>query len=73
MAEFLRAQGPNGDLWASIDGQAHHLEGRVCQTRFGSYCAPYESTDAARAALIDAGCDPATISGEIRPKRARRG
>lgn len=69
MAEFLRARGPE---WASIDGQAHHLQGRICETRFGAYCAPYDSAAAARTALIEVGCDPDTIKAEIRPKRARR-
>jgi hypothetical protein len=70
MASFLTGIGADGQTrWAGIDELAHHLEGRVCDTRFGAYCAPFRSEGDAKAALEFAGCN--SIAAEA-PRRGRR-
>lgn len=55
--KFLTAPHPElGTLWAAIDANTHHLEGRVAQRRFSAFLAPFKSRPEAEAALIAAGC-----------------
>jgi hypothetical protein len=42
-------------LWAGIDPDTHHLEGRVCERRFGAYLAPFKTEEEAAVALLEAG------------------
>ena len=70
---FLVGRLGNDLRWAGIDEAARHLQGRVCERRFGAYCAPFRNDSEARQALLEAGCAPDSISAEIRPRRARRG
>lgn len=74
LSRFLTGKASNTThlLWASIDEQAHHLQGRVCERRFAAYCAPYLTEADARAALIEAGADPSTIAPEPE-RRGKRG
>lgn len=45
-----------GMLWAAIDPNAHHLQGRVAERRFSAFLAPFKSRAEAEAALLAAGC-----------------
>ena len=70
---FLTASHPErGLIWASYDPDALCSAPAVADRRFPAYMAPHESEAAARAALVDAGCDPASIAEEVRPKRRAR-
>ena len=73
MAEFLRAQGSSGELWAHIDGLSLCSSPSVAPRRFSSLLSPYADEADARQALLGAGTDTATITAEIRPERVRRG
>jgi hypothetical protein len=42
-------------LWAGIDPDTNHLEGRVCERRFGAYLAPFKTEEEAAVALLEAG------------------
>jgi hypothetical protein len=56
MPSFLTGTHPkHGKLWAAIDPDAHHLTGRVCERRFGAFCAPFRSEAEGAEALIEAG------------------
>ena len=68
MARFLTGRRGEEMLWASIDPQAHHLQGRVCARRCGAFCAPHKSEDEARQALIAAKAP----NIEAEPERKRR-
>lgn len=68
-----KSKNTSHSLWAGIDEDAHHIDGRVCERRFPAYCAPFTSEAQAREALIKEGCDPDSIIAENRPKRTRRG
>lgn len=72
---FLTAKRANTHnlLWASYDPDTFCTAPLVGERRFPAYLAPFASEAEARQALIEAGADPATITGEVRPKRARRG
>jgi hypothetical protein len=71
---FLTGKLPNsGIVWAAFDPDALCTAPAVTSRRFSAYVAPHKTEAAARSALIDAGCDPASIAEEVRPKRARRG
>ena len=45
-----------GALYAAFDSTVHHIEGRVCDSRFSARMAPFKSRDEAEAALRAAGC-----------------
>ncbi len=67
---FLIGQHPDqGELWAAIDTQAHHLHPGVRERRFAAYLSPYPSEEAARHALIAAGA--MHIEREAGRKRGR--
>lgn len=55
-------------LWAGIDPDSHHLEGRVCERKFAAYCAPFKTEKDAIAALLEAG----GVLDVIEPTAARR-
>lgn len=70
---FLTAKHPErGQLWVAIDPEALCSAPAIAERRFASYLAPYESAEAARAALIEAGADPNTIAPEG-PRKLGRG
>ena len=70
MADFLIAKHPTlGQIWASIDPAAHHVQAAVAERRFSAYCSPFRDEASATAALVNAGADPATIEPERRRKR----
>jgi hypothetical protein len=71
--DFLIAFRGDVQLWASYDQDTFCTSPVVSDRRFPAYLAPHMSEAEARQALLDAGADPSTITGEIRPKRARRG
>ena len=73
---FLTALHPSrGMIWASYDPDALCTAPAVTDRRFSAYVAPHKSADLARAALVDAGCDPRSVTPEPerRGMRARRG
>ena len=53
MTRFVTANGKT--LWVGIDETAHHLDGRVCERKFGAYLAPFRTEDEAIGALLEAG------------------
>jgi hypothetical protein len=56
MADFLTGiHTRHGKLWAAIDPEAHHLNGRVCERRFAAFCAPFRTEAEASEALLAAG------------------
>lgn len=71
--EFLVAWRGNAQLWASYDPDTYCNSPLVGDRRFPAWLAPFPSEAEARQALLEAGVDPATITDETRPKRARRG
>lgn len=72
-SRFLIAEHPkHGTLWAAIDPEAHHVGAAVAERRFSAYCSPFRDEDSARTALVDAGCDCATVQLEGRRKRGSR-
>lgn len=71
MTRFLTGKTQNSALlWAAYDPDAICTAPAVCDRRFAAYVAPHKSQDLARAALIDAGCEPASIIPE--PERGRK-
>jgi hypothetical protein len=52
MARFVTAN--DKTLWAAIDPDSHHLNGRVCERKFAAYLAPFRTEDEAIAALLAA-------------------
>ena len=71
--EYLIASRGNAQLWPSYDPDTFCTSPLIWDRRFPAYLAPFPSEAEAREALLEAGCDPATISAEKRPMRARRG
>jgi hypothetical protein len=59
-------------IWAAYDPNALCSAPIVADRRFPTFLAPHADEAAARAALVDAGCDPASIAEEVRPKRRGR-
>jgi hypothetical protein len=57
------------ELWAGVDPDTHHLEGRACETRFGAFLAPFKTEEEAAAALLDAGGVLDVIQPPKRPGR----
>jgi len=56
MARIIRAEHPErGTFFAAIDPEAHHVEGRIAQTRLGAFVAPFRDEQAACEALLAAG------------------
>lgn len=56
MSKFVTAEHPKrGRLWAAVDPDAHHLDGRVCDRRFSAFLAPFRTEEEAAAALLKAG------------------
>jgi hypothetical protein len=53
MSRFLTAN--DRTLWAAIDPDSHHLEGKVRERRFAAYLEPFKSEEEAAAALLEAG------------------
>jgi hypothetical protein len=53
---YITAKHPEcGTLWAAVDPNCHHLEGKVEELRFSAFLCPFRSDDDARAALTAAG------------------
>lgn len=73
MARFLTGRQGGALLWACIDPDSLCTAPAIGDRRFPSYLAPFASAAEARQALVDAGCDGATIIEEIKPRRCRRG
>ena len=46
-----------GNLFAAVDGSAHHVEAKVGETRFAALLAPFRTDAEAKAALAAAGAD----------------
>jgi hypothetical protein len=64
---FLTANGRG--LWAGVDPDTHHLEGRVSERRFGAYLAPFKTEEEAAAALLEAGGVLDVIQPPLQPGR----
>jgi hypothetical protein len=56
-------------LWAAIDPDSHHLDGRVCERRFGAYLAPFRTEEDAAEALLSVGAVLDVISAPPKPGR----
>lgn len=71
MAKILRAEHhERGTFFAAIDPTAHHVGGRVAQTRLGAFVAPFHSEQDAFEALLAVGA--VLPVDEPSAKRARR-
>lgn len=56
MSRFLTAEHPeHGLLWAAVDPDAPHPNGRVAERRFVAFMAPFASDEDAAEALVAAG------------------
>jgi hypothetical protein len=56
MSRIIRAEHPQlGTFFAAVDHTAHHVEGRVAQTRLGAFVGPFPSEQAACEALLAVG------------------
>lgn len=70
MSRILRAEHPErGTYFAAVDETAHHVEGRVAQTRLGAFVAPFQSEQEACEALLATG---AVLCVGSAPDRRRR-
>lgn len=55
-SRFVTATHPDlGMLWAAVDPETHHTEGRVAERRFAAFLSPFKSRSEAEAALIASG------------------
>lgn len=71
MSRILRAEHPElGTHFAAVDETAHHVEGKVAQTRMGAFLAPFLTEQAALEALLATGstlCVGPAVPGWRRP------
>jgi hypothetical protein len=53
---YINAKHPErGTLWAAVDPNCHHLDGKVEELRFSAFLCPFRSDDEVRTALVAAG------------------
>ena len=72
VARFLTAEHGDQLRWACVDELSLCTAPGIAERRFAAYLAPFVDEQDARQALVEAGCDPDSITSEIQPKRARR-
>ena len=71
-SRFLVGHHPSeGALFAGIDPTARHIVGKVAQSRFAAYLAPYADEASARAALIAAGAQNIEDLRTVKTSRRR--